>query len=277
MKDNLTLGQKVKYYRIQANISQFELENRIGASPGSLSRIENDQINPTKETPLKIIQALNLNVTESLNLFGLSYGQSNTPKNNIGLNDFESYIERLHSNLDLDKIFTLTLKEIIKSLRFKVPSIYLLDETRKYLFLVEVDVPTIAIKVAENIVGDKIHNFVKYDLSNKHSVLAECVNKKAIVQTRDFSRFTMPFFDKKTARAIETILQLHVMLAIPLIIDGKVIGAMAASSIDDEVTEEDIIRMEVIARQVAIAINNSLKFNNLKQELHKLEVKLNEK
>jgi len=52
MDPAISIGDKVKNFRKQAGMSQFNLELEIGASTGSISRIENNQINPTKETLL---------------------------------------------------------------------------------------------------------------------------------------------------------------------------------------------------------------------------------
>lgn len=64
------LGQKIKFFRKRAKVSQFELEGKIGASAGSLSRIESGEVNPTKETLEKIKKALNLTYIETLFLDG---------------------------------------------------------------------------------------------------------------------------------------------------------------------------------------------------------------
>lgn len=65
-----TLGNRIKFFRKRAKISQFELEGKIGASAGSLSRIESGEVNPTKETLEKIVFALNLNSREENYLSG---------------------------------------------------------------------------------------------------------------------------------------------------------------------------------------------------------------
>lgn len=64
------LGRKLKYFRQRAKISQFKLEDQLGLSNGSLSRIENEMINPTKETMMKIITALKLSKLETDYLIG---------------------------------------------------------------------------------------------------------------------------------------------------------------------------------------------------------------
>ena len=43
-----TLGNKIRAFRERAGLSQMQLELEIEMSPGSLSRIENNQVNPTK-------------------------------------------------------------------------------------------------------------------------------------------------------------------------------------------------------------------------------------
>lgn len=65
-----TLGNRIKFFRKRAKISQFKLEEQIGASAGSLSRIESGEVNPTKETLEKIIKSLGLNIREENYLVG---------------------------------------------------------------------------------------------------------------------------------------------------------------------------------------------------------------
>lgn len=66
-----TLGEKIRFFRKRAGLSQMELEIRINASQGSISRIEKDLINPTKETILKIAKIFNLHSTELEDLFNI--------------------------------------------------------------------------------------------------------------------------------------------------------------------------------------------------------------
>lgn len=64
-----TLGEKIRMFRKRAGLSQSDLELEIDASFGSLSRIENDQTNPTKETLMKISKVLGLREDEISYLF----------------------------------------------------------------------------------------------------------------------------------------------------------------------------------------------------------------
>lgn len=65
------IGEKIKQYRQRANLSQLDLETEIGASVGSISRIENGTVNPTKETIYLVSKTLNLSDRELLDLLGI--------------------------------------------------------------------------------------------------------------------------------------------------------------------------------------------------------------
>ena len=69
------IGDKLQKFRKQAKLSQFQLELEVGISPGSISRIENYLINPTKETLLKIADYLNLSLDEKIELFDFQYSE----------------------------------------------------------------------------------------------------------------------------------------------------------------------------------------------------------
>lgn len=67
---SINYGNKIKTLRKKAGITQLELELRINAAFGSISRIENGVTNPTKETLFLIAQALKLTLEETIYLFG---------------------------------------------------------------------------------------------------------------------------------------------------------------------------------------------------------------
>lgn len=64
------VGDKIKEFRKRKNKTQLQLEIDINASSGVISRIENSETNPTKETLEKISEALNLTVKEKNHLYG---------------------------------------------------------------------------------------------------------------------------------------------------------------------------------------------------------------
>lgn len=72
-------GNRIRSIRKQKGLSQLQLEVLIGASFGSICRIENGLTNPTKETIFAIINSLQLTLEEAMFLFHLDVlkGQSN--------------------------------------------------------------------------------------------------------------------------------------------------------------------------------------------------------
>lgn len=64
MTDEHTLGRKLYAFREDRKLSQSRLEVEAGLSFGTISRIENGLVNPTKETLVKISEILKLDDSE---------------------------------------------------------------------------------------------------------------------------------------------------------------------------------------------------------------------
>lgn len=71
MQNNIEIGKRIKKLRTKRGLSQLDLELLINASSGSISRIENGKVNPTKETLASISRGLSLNYEEAIILFGI--------------------------------------------------------------------------------------------------------------------------------------------------------------------------------------------------------------
>ncbi len=70
--DELTLGRKLYAFREERKISQTKVEVETGLSFGTISRIENGAINPTKETLQRISTFLQLDSSEFTYLIGFN-------------------------------------------------------------------------------------------------------------------------------------------------------------------------------------------------------------
>jgi len=66
------IGERIRAFRKLKGLTQLALELELDASPGHISKIESNKVNPTKETVLKISQILELNLREQAILLGLS-------------------------------------------------------------------------------------------------------------------------------------------------------------------------------------------------------------
>ncbi len=80
---NMTLGEKIREYREEKGMSQFDLELEIETSNGRISKIENGVINPDKETIVAIAKALELETPQIASLFGIEMPDLNTLINHL--------------------------------------------------------------------------------------------------------------------------------------------------------------------------------------------------
>ena len=69
----MSIGPQLKTYRVERGVTQMELEISANLSHGVMSRIENNKINPKKETLLKIAKELGLQNQEIAVLFGIEF------------------------------------------------------------------------------------------------------------------------------------------------------------------------------------------------------------
>lgn len=91
---NLSIGQKVKKFRLRAGMSQLDLELSINSSPGSISRVEGDKVNPTKETILAVAEVLKLNYKETDYLIGPTSRPATEQEIQLALQETATYFQQ---------------------------------------------------------------------------------------------------------------------------------------------------------------------------------------
>ncbi len=105
-----SLGERIKYFRSREGMSQSQLEIETDIAFGTLSRVENGQTNPTKESLLKIADVLKLNNDEIIYLI---------------------YPDKLFvTQQDIEEVLTIVKKRIDMSLS----PVYLLDNLRRVVY-----------------------------------------------------------------------------------------------------------------------------------------------
>jgi transcriptional regulator with XRE-family HTH domain len=67
-----SLGERIRFFRQRAELSQLQLELKSGVSVGSLTRIERNIVSPTKETIAKLAVVLNLDAKELAYLYEIN-------------------------------------------------------------------------------------------------------------------------------------------------------------------------------------------------------------
>lgn len=60
----MALHQKIAYYREKAGMSQRELADRAGVSPGAIGQYETNRKTPRVETLRRLAEALHVSVAE---------------------------------------------------------------------------------------------------------------------------------------------------------------------------------------------------------------------
>jgi len=65
-EDSKKLGENLKKFRIQKNITQTEIANTLGVDRSFVSNIENGKTNPTLSTIASLAKSLDITINELL-------------------------------------------------------------------------------------------------------------------------------------------------------------------------------------------------------------------
>jgi transcriptional regulator with XRE-family HTH domain len=251
----MSLGQKISFYRKRAKLSQLELELEIDASQGSISRIENGQVNPTKETIRKIIDVLDLNIIEAAELYELS------------IEDISKIIRlagKLNSNLDMDTMLSNAANDITRDLGLSGTVIFLVEDG--FLYARAVDDPPPGIPNILEVL--KLKKFLlKISLSSPTSnLVVKCVNENKTIQSYKAYDWTVDVLSKKVSDFLEKISQYKSGIVFPMGYKGKVIGAVLfTKSVSEDFSREYEI-LEAFTENIAVSVNNAFEYSKLKQE-----------
>ena len=63
-QEEITLGSRVRVWRIHFNLTQGELETRAGLAHTALSRIEKEEVSPRLETVEKLASAMRISIEQ---------------------------------------------------------------------------------------------------------------------------------------------------------------------------------------------------------------------
>lgn len=237
-------GEKIKNFRKRAGMSQLGLEVEIDASAGSISRIENGDVNPTKETLFKIAEALKLNGSETASLFGL-----------------ETQKEQSHAAnpFNIKQILDLTTSKWVSVLGVSYAVVFLWNENKRSLKVTSITIPYSSTLIFEKIVGNKIENIILFMDNPLHAEnhYLKSIVKKEILVTSSVEDFARPLVPPSLYQTVVTMLGMKKAITIPLITQDKVLGVLGLIWPKDEFTEQDKLMVDTFAEQVSITIYNS--------------------
>lgn len=248
---NLSLGQKIKKYRLRSGKSQLDLELETGLSTGTLSRIENGVINPTKETIIAISKALELTDEQIASLFSL---------NVYNTLELLKVINKFSEELDSDKSIQIAIDEISDKMNFRNVSILLLDETilRGYLMNHNKNSSN-----AMSMVNVPFNQLIVEPPTSKSILLKSALEGKVFQSNRIFE-FGHSAVPEELADKMQKMTKINTAIVLPLEFRGTKLGCIFFAKEETESYESELPLIWAFTRQIAIEIYKNNLIKNLK-------------
>ena len=248
MQNNL--GQKIKKFRKRAGMSQLELEAAIGASPGSISRMESGKVNPSKETLNEISNALNISSEEAASLHGIEVFSISKYAQIINAALLKSDLEgRIRELIN----FTSRLKE-----NYEGGALFIQEENNPNVVrCVEVSMDATGVKKVLEILPLPIGLLTVDSSKFPNNLVIKSIKEKHILQSFSLWDYGLGFVNSNIMKLIEKFLPRAVSLAIiPFKIKENLYGAILFSKkIKEKFSESEIEELKLITEQISIMLN----------------------
>ncbi|KXK26782.1 MAG: Helix-turn-helix motif protein [candidate division WS6 bacterium OLB20] len=256
------LGSIIRDYRKRAGVSQLDLEMAIGASPGSLSRIENGIVNPTKETLLNIADVLKLDAVETAGLFDID----------LSIEQFEDSLQGIRAMLSgkvVDYALGEKLTEIQNKLGYKGIAFSYFDQDLNALHLRYFSTGP-AVDFAFKYILDQL-SFNPQSLDNLDTYTKQCVDENRMFTGEVLSDFASPPLTKMQCKLIASTIGLKSFIALPIADENTVYGALTIARKESlaSFNQNEARALEKMMKQIADMIRGLLKLLS-KEELFKL-------
>ncbi len=253
MIDKFSIGQKIRKFRKRSKLSQLDLEIEINASPGSISRIESGDTNPTKETIHKISEVLKLSPEELAVLFGIELS-----KNISEIENHEAIMANYKKNINpyafiLEMDLNNTLESILDELDkmgFIYTAIYLKQQDNELYQLKKARVSENSLSFANEILEKEIYE-VEYTIADKTLVTHAILTGQ--IQTSE-ELFELLFPHLGNIYSLQSSIDTKLMIALPLKINSTVIGCITFQSKEKELSGKQIESLIEFASNSASAI-----------------------
>lgn len=269
MTTNLSLGQKIRYYRKQADLAQIDLEIRIDAAPGSISRIEHDKVKPKKETLSKIAKVLHLSANEITNLLGFE------------VLTYESIVQAINTiskSLDIDTTLQVSVDVMFGLLpNYNGGVIFLIDEEvpdRVFSKTVS-NMPNMP--QALSLLSKKVSQLNVSLIHHQNNLMVKTINLNKNFQSFDLYDFTSGAINKTISQKISQILNFQSGISLPIRYSNEIIGsAFYTKKIKEYFDQEEEKILELFTNQLAIAIRNAKLITQINQNIRNLETQINQ-
>ncbi len=262
MIDKYSIGQKIREFRKRSKLSQLDLEIEIDASPGSISRIESGDTNPTKETIHKISEVLKLTAEELAILFGIELSKNISEIENYedikanykkSMNPYSFILE-----MDLNNTLESILDEL-DEMGFVYPAIYLKQQDNELYQLKKARVSENSLSFANEILEKEIYE-VEYTIADKTLVTHAILTGQ--IQTSE-ELFELLFPHLGNIYSLQGSVNTQLTIALPLKINSNVIGCITFQYKEKELSDKQIESLTEFANNSASAIYTA----EIKQEM----------
>lgn len=240
---NLSLGQKIKKYRLRSNKSQLDLELETGLSTGTISRIENGAINPTKETLLKLIDILGLNGFEAASLFNIEV---------VSVARLISLTNNLNTEDSLMGVLQRSVDDIVSELDLHGSVIALIEKDKLHAITVT---NSWYADLMFKIIGKRIDELSFKIKNNEDNFFVRAIKENKSFVSEELLDFTKGAFPSSLAPLVQRLTHHGSGIVFPLYYKGKPLGGIMFSKSykDDFVYEYEVL--ESFSNAVANAIS----------------------
>lgn len=251
------IGEKIRNFRKRSGKSQFELELEIEASPGSMSRIESGQVNPTKETLRKIIEALELKSYDAMSLFELEVSD---------LSGLVKLANKLSRTLDLDELLQNAVNQTVSDLSLFGCILFLCDDEYVYA---KAQTETWYLKFVNQVLPQAL-NTMRLSLNDTENYVVRSINERVPKFGNRLSDFSKNVFPDKISDIIQKFNGTKFVASFPMIVDEKVIGAIVYSKDNEENFDSEFEILKAFTDHIAITIVNALKYRELEEKVNNI-------
>ncbi len=207
------IAELIRKFRTARNISQFDLELGINAGLGSISKIEQSKIEPSKETLTKIIEYLKLPAYEAMMLFGLNFKEHD---------NILAAIENIHAQTNLKNTLQACADGVSKVLNVSGSAIYLVSGDELIFKAISKQWFTSRIL---NMLGDQTKK-IRYRIDpDSQSPQARSASLKQLVVDDSLYTSLKPHVGKALSDLIQSIVGIERIAYLPIVdIDEKLVG-----------------------------------------------------
>jgi transcriptional regulator with XRE-family HTH domain len=238
----LSAGELIKSYRNEKGLSQLDLEVGIGAAFGSLTKIENGKINPSKETIYKIIDFLELSPAHALKLF------------NIDMSFFGRIIANMHklaSVKDLKEVMSIALNDVREQLGLAGGAFYLIEGGELHLKALSSAVST---SIVTKIVKEPFKLLRPSLEHHQENLLIQAVSKNEIVITDSLYEMLRPQMSKWLSDRAQKITFTAEIIGIPIVANGRVVALITYGSSLKNQFKFELDLLKAFAAEIGLAL-----------------------